>query len=75
MRTSDPPSQSTLLPALDGLVVQRLRSEFGQLNAAHVWVGDVGEDRFRIAGDRIADRQTVPPEPRDSIRRVLDLEP
>src|SRR5581483_8729270 len=64
-----------LLPALNGLVVQGLRRKFGQLNAAHIRVGDVGDDRFRITGSRIGDRQTVMPEPGDSLSRVLDVQP
>ena len=63
-----------LLPTLNGLVVHGLRREFGQFNAAHIRVGDVGEDRLRITGDRIRDRQTALPEPRDSLCGVLDME-
>src|ERR1035438_6117911 len=56
-------------------VVQGLGSEFGQLNAAHIRVSDVGEDRFRIARVGITNRHTALPEPRNSLCRVLDLEP
>jgi hypothetical protein len=66
---------TTLLPVLNRLVVHGLRREFGQLNPAHVGVGDVGEDRFRIADVRIGDRQTALSEPRDRLRRIVDHEP
>src|SRR5580704_4714611 len=59
-----------LLPVLNGLVVQGLRRKFGQLNAAHTRVGDVGEDRLRVTGVRIADHHTFLPEPGDSLCRV-----
>src|ERR1022692_2246698 len=71
----DPPSRfDDSLPVLNSLVVQGLGSEFCQLNAAHIRVSDVGEDRFRIARVGITNRHTAIPEPRDSLCRVLDLE-
>src|SRR5690242_15237264 len=63
-----------LLPALNGLVVQGLRRELGQFNAAHIRVGDVGDDGLRVTDVRIRDRQAVFPEPRDSLCRVLDVQ-
>ena len=63
------------LPALNRFVVHGLRRKLGQLDAAHVGIGDVGEDRFRVAGVGIAHHHAALPEHGDRSARVLDVQP
>ena len=51
--------------------MQGLGREFGQHDAAHVRIGDVGEDRLGSAGVGITDRDAVRPESRDGVCHVL----
>ena len=54
--------------------MQGLGRKFGQLYAAHVGIGDVGEDRLCGAGVGITDRGASRPEPRDGVFHVLDVQ-
>ena len=51
-----------------------LGRKFGQLDAAHIRIGDVGEDRLGSAGVGITDRGASRPESRDGVFHVLDVQ-